>query len=526
MFAPNRLLRLAAIVVAAVFTAPLVFIVYRNVLLGADFGEIFTTSRTWHPFLRSIGLGVSVAAASAVVGTTLAWLTIRTDVPGAAFWRVLSPLPLVFPSFVGATALISAFAKGGILDRLVEPFGFELPELAGFWAALAVLTLFTYPYVFLPVAARLRRMPASLEESARLLGRSPGQVFRTIVVPQIWTSILAGSLLVFLYTISDFGAVQLLRYDTMTRVIWSNGLSNQPLFMALSLLLAITAITAVTLESRSLRSATVFPDSAKRSGLLIKLQRSRWLAAGGLGLFFLLALVGPVVSLADWVLQGIRSGRTRGALAISTDGLWGAIGSTVMVSLAAAALTVIVVLPISYLSARHRGKLSSITSAAVVVGFALPGIVLGLAMVWWFSRNDLLNPFYQTLPLLLLGYMVRFGAQASLTSEAAVAAVPGRVEDAARMLGAGRIRRFFTVELPIIVPGLLASAGLVLLSTMKELPVTLTLRPNNFDTLATRIWASMDNVSFAKAGLESLVLLAVSAVLTWFLVLRRSDATS
>jgi len=106
----------------------------------------------------------------------------------------------------------------------------------------------------------------------------------------------------------------------------------------------------------------------------------------------------------------------------------------------------------------------------------------------------------------------------------AVAAVPSRLDDAARTLGAGRLRRLRTVDLPLATPGLLAGAGLVLLSTMKELPATLLLAPPGFETLATRIWNATEDAFLADASLAALALLLLSGVLTWFLVVRRGDA--
>jgi iron(III) transport system permease protein len=164
-----------------------------------------------------------------------------------------------------------------------------------------------------------------------------------------------------------------------------------------------------------------------------------------------------------------------------------------------------------------------VANAFVIGGFALPGLVTALALVFWVLSNDVLAGLYQTFPLLILAYVVHFGAQGSRASQVAVGAVSQRLDDAGRMLGAGRMRRFFSIELPLMLPGLGAAAGLVLLSTMKELPATLFLAPTGFRTLATEIWFSMETVSYAQAGLESMVLLAVSAVLTWLLVIRSAD---
>ena len=189
-----------------------------------------------------------MAAASAVLGTALAWLVARTDLPGRRTARLLLPLPLVMPSFIAAFALLAAFAPGGLLEGLLEPLGVEVPAVEGFWGALYVLTLFTYPYVYLPVVARLGQLPASLEESARLLGRGPAAVFRTVVAPQAAGAVWAGTLLVFLYTISDFGAVQLLRYETLTSSIYASRVFDRAGALAQSLLLGLLAVAVVAAE--------------------------------------------------------------------------------------------------------------------------------------------------------------------------------------------------------------------------------------------------------------------------------------
>jgi iron(III) transport system permease protein len=516
---PPRSLVWGAVLIGVLFVSPVGYLLYQNIRLGSDLPEIWRDG-TFGPLRRSLLLATSVAVSTAVVGTALAWRIVRTDTAGNRLWSILAPLPLVFPSFVGATALISGFARGGFLERVLGPVGVDrLPELQGFSGAWLVLTLFTYPYVYLPVAARLRRSSGSAEDGARMLGRSPASVFLTIVMPQLRGSISAGALLVFLYTISDFGAVQLLRYDTLTRAIYSNGIASPPTFYALALLTATVALIVVAIERLMVRRdppapAHVRQPSRPRAG------RARWVSGAAMALFFSIALLGPAASLGFWVVRGARSSRQGGATALDSEGLGRAIINTVGVSVAAALVTVIVVLPIAYLTGRYRSRIGDATHALVVSGFALPGIVVALAFVFWVLRTPMLGGLYQTIPLLILSYVVRFGSQATRAASTAVTGISPRLDDAARTLGAGRWRRFATVDLPLMAPGLAAAVGLVLLSTMKELPATLFLRPSGFDTLTTRIWSSMEVLSYAQAGLDALVLLVVSALLTWVLVIR------
>ena len=149
-------------VVACLFATPLAYLAVRGLTEGGTLAA-WTSPATLGPLARTLALGVSVAGASAVLGTALAWLVARTDLPGRRVAGLLLPLPLVMPSFIAAFALLAAFAPGGLLAGLLEPLGVgRLPALEGFWGALYVLTLFTYPCVYLPAAARLGQLPAAL----------------------------------------------------------------------------------------------------------------------------------------------------------------------------------------------------------------------------------------------------------------------------------------------------------------------------------------------------------------------------
>jgi iron(III) transport system permease protein len=514
--------------VACLFATPLAYLAVRGLGEAGAVVAAWASAATLGPLARTLLLGVSVAAAAAVLGTALAWLVARTDLPGRRLARLLLPLPLVMPSFIAAFALLAAFAPGGLLAGPLEPLGVErLPAFEGFWGALYVLTLFTYPYVYLPVAARLGQLPASLEESARLLGRGPAAVFRTVVAPQTAGAVLAGTLLVFLYTISDFGAVQLLRYETLTSSIYASRVFDRTAALAQSLLLGLLAVAVVAAE-RSATGGGGPPGRLATGRRSLRVPLGPWrapamaLVAGVVGL----ALVAPVGVLAFWAVRGLLAGSTRpGALVADAGALAVPAGHTAALAVVAALVAVAAVLPLAYLPVRHPSRLAGGANAVVVGGFALPGLVVALALAFWTLQAPWpLAALYQTQALLVFAYLVHFGSQALRAGQVAVAAVPGRLDDAARTLGAGRLRRLRTVELPLAAPGLLAGAGLVLLSTMKELPATLLLAPPGFETLATRIWNATEDAFLADASLAALALLLLSGVLTWFLVVRRGDA--
>ncbi len=513
---------MAAVVVATLFAIPGGYVVWRVLAAGTDQVGLLASARTLEPLWRTVQLAVLVSGAAAVVGTVLAWLTTRTDLPAAGFWRIATPLPLVYPSFVGASALQSGLTPGGIVHDLAGLVGLDLDlRLHGLFGAWLVLTLFTYPYVYLPVAARLSTLPTSLEENARLLGDRPVQVFRRIVLPQAGSAIAAGSLLVFLYTVSDFGAVHLMRFETLTQTIFRTRLFDQERSFAMALVLLVLALLVVSAERTVARRGARNQVVGDRPALRVSL--GRWTApsvaacAAVLGL----ALVSPAVSLADWGLSGWL-GERGGGLRLEPVDLAGPAWNTVWISVVTALLAVAAVLPVAYLLARHRTRLGAAINGVVVAGFAIPGLVVALSLIFWTLHASPFGFLVGTLPVLVFAYVVHFGAQAVRTAQVAVSTVPRRMEDAARLLGAGRFRRLTTVELPLMAPSLAAGGGLVMLSTMKELPATLLVSPIGFRTLAVEIWDTYEASYIPEAALLALALVGISAVMTWLLVVRRA----
>ena len=509
---PGSLLVVALL--GLLFLFPIGYLAWGTLSLGGDLWATVASLRTLKPLRNSLLIATATAGSCMVLGTTLAWLVARTDLPGRPFWRVVLPLPLVIPSFVGATALLSAFGRGGLV-----PF---LPRIEGFWGAFIVLTLLSYPYVYLPVLARLTTTVPTLEEAARLLGSRPLRTTIRVVLPHIRETVAAGTMLVFLYGLSDFGAVALMRYDTITRAIFSARLFDRATSLTLGLVLAVLALIVAAIE----RAAT--PDRRPARGIgreqvRYPLHRSAApavaLATGAFGL----ALAAPIGVFLLWVIRGSTT------VGVGYSGIGDGLGfllppllNSAIASVAAGVCAVAVTLPVAYAAARRRNWLSGAAAASVTSVFALPGLVVALAMVFWaIKAPGPLAAVYQTFPLLVLAYVLHFGAQSMRASQAAIADVPGRYEDAARTLGVAARRRFFTIDLPLVMPGLVTGGGLVLLSTLKELPATLLLAPIGFETLATRIWNAAEDGFFAEVGITSLVLILLSGILTWMFVLRR-----
>lgn len=508
---------LAGLVVTGVMVIPLVYLIVRAAEADASSWDLILRSRTVWLALRSIGLAAAVTLAGIAIGLPLAWLTTRTDLPARRVWAVLVALPLVIPSYVGAFALIATLGPRGMLQSILEgPLGVQrLPDIGGFPGAFFALTLFTYPYVFLMVSSGMKGLDPAAEDAARSLGRDPWQTFRQVTLPMLKPSIAAGGLLVALYTLHDFGAVSLMRFPAFTQGIYLQykGAFDRTPAAILSLLLVAIAVGVLILERRARGRARYFRSGAgsKRPVRPVSLGRWRWPALLFCGGVTFAALVMPLAVILFWLFRGMARGEELGIA-------WSAAGGSVLVSLAGALIAVIAGIPIAILSARHPGKLSAATERMAFIGYALPGIVVALAMV--FLATNVVPVIYQSIPLVVLAYVVLFLPQASEPLRNSLLQLGPRLEEAGRALGQRRVRVFLKVTAPLISRGAVAGAALVFLTAMKELPATLLLRPTGFETLATRLWTGAAAGQYSKAAPPALLLIVLCALPLYILVRR------
>jgi iron(III) transport system permease protein len=515
-YRPPLFVWLPASLVALLVLLPPVYLGVRTFTAYEAAWELLANTRTLAIVGRSLLLVILVTTVSAVLGVSLAWLTVRTDLPLRRVFAVATALPLVIPSYVFAMLVVVALGPRGMLQGWLEPLGVDrLPEIFGLPGAVLSLSLLSYPYVLLPVRAALHGVDPAMEEAARGLGRGAMATFATVTLPLIRPAVVAGGLLAALYTLSDFGVVSLLRYQTFT---WAIFIQYQTAFdrtaaAGLSLTLVGLAVSLLVLESRTRGRAVhyrVTPGMARRR-IPISLGRWRWPALLYVATVCGVALLAPLGILLFWVVRGVSAGEP---LAL----LWSNTLSSVTISMGAAALTALAGIPIAVLVVRFPSRVASALSRLTFVGFALPGVAVALAFV--FFATAVLPIVYQTALLLLLAYLVLFLPASVGAIESSLRQLSPRLEEAARGLGRTPAQAFRSVTAPLLMRGILAGATLVFLLVMKELPATLILSPLGFQTLATSVWGAASEAFFARAAMPALMLVLTASVPMAFLVTR------
>ncbi|QHS17474.1 iron ABC transporter permease [haloarchaeon 3A1-DGR] len=509
----SRGLALLCAGIALAFVLPLSWLVIEAVTVDPErTRELLFRWRTAEILLNSLLLMGGVTALSILIGVPLAYLTTRTDLPFRRFFTVAVALPLVVPSYVGAFSFVSAFGPQGEFHDLLAPLGIErLPEIYGLHGAIVLITLYTYPYVYLTTRASLLSLDTTLIEAARTLDHTRWEAFRRVTLPHIRPATAAGALLAALYAISDFGTPAIMRVSVFTQQIYVEyNAFGQEYAAMLSLQLLAVVLVVLALEQRIRSNRSVEGGTGGRSGTPVSLGAWRWPATLLPVGVVTLALVVPVWILGLWL---VRADAGRPSLAFE----WSFALNSATVALAAAVVAVLAALPIAYFAARDTSPLAAVTERTTYVGFAVPGIVLALALVYFGAGYEALEiPYapriYQTIPLLVFAYVIRFTPQAVGTLRSGVLQVDPTIVEAARTLGETPGGAFRRVTLRLIAPSVTAGAALVFLTTMKELPVTLILRPTGFETIVIQIWRAQKAAYFQYAAVPALLLLAISGL--------------
>ncbi len=501
-------LSLTALAVAGLICLPLFYVIY--LALSADPG---VWSRLWNTripelFVNTIALALGVSLGTLVLGVSLAWLLVRFDFPGRKVWEWALVLPLAMPTYVLAYVYTYLLGMGGPIERAWQAWAgpdaqiFSPHSYAG---ATLVMTLDTFPFVYLLTRSALLNCNVSFEEVARACGISRVRTFFRVTLPMMRPSIVAGLSLVVLYVVSDFGAVSLLRYQTFTYAVYQQitGRYDHSAASVLSLLLVFSALIFLVTE-RWFRHRSRYYQTTGRFRLAPRHRPGplgTTLILGYVLVVFLAAFGGPALLLGQWSVGAVTQG-------LVDSRFLGFAWNSVLLSGSAATLAVIIGTPLVYLATRWPSRVNVLCLQAAYTGYVMPGPVGALALLLLCSQ---LTPFWMgTSAILIVAYIVHFLPAGLQTMEPALQQITPNLEEAARSLGFGPLRFLRTITLPLVRSGFVAAWVLMFLQSMKELPATLLLRPVGFDTLAVRVWLEASEEYYQLAAPSALLIVVMT----------------
>lgn len=507
----------------------------------ANYGYVLAKEATWVAVRNTVYVSVASTALAVVLGVAAAWLVAYTDVRAKKAMQPLMVLPFILPPYVVTLAWAESFGPNGLGGRFLAMFGLQAEvSFYNLNGISFVLGLIHYPIVYLLTVSVLRRIPREMEQAARAHGAGRVTALRKVTLVAALPGIAGGALLAFLTALDNFGVPAFLGIPAGITVLSTDiyqqiaGFGPSAFYRAaaLSVLLGAIAVLGTVMQAlvvrRSRASELSYVDRAPR----VHLRRARPFVEAVTWCFLVGTLAVPVASIVLSSLSkalGVQVGLHTATLdnfrqlVLESDDMRGAMLTSGKLGISTALICVVVGTVIAYLRVRRPGVLTKVLDSAVALPYALPGIVMALAIIFaWVQPLPGWYPgIYNTWVIILVGYVTRFTFYQVRSSAASLAQLDPAVEEAARASGAGPVTVWRRVILPLIASGVTAGAVLVLLKAMSELTVSSILYSAGAKTVGVVIF-SFQQAGYANlaTAASTLVLLAYAAVGLALLVAR------
>ena len=480
----------------------------------------------WSFVKTSLILIASTAFSTILIGLSLAWLIAQYQFPFRRFLKWALILPLSIPPFIGAYTYHGIVNYTGVIQTtLRERFGMDLNpahfDIMNLPGAIFIYTMFLYPYIYTITLVFLSQQSASLIESTRLLGKGPWRTFFQVVVPISRVSIIAGASLVVLEVLNDYGVVKYYGIQTFTTAIFQTWFGLGDIESSIKLAASLMGIVIlVLLVEKILRGRRQYSYSSTKVRPLPRIQLTGWKAFAAAGYGFVILALGffiPVAQLVDWTVL------TFGTIPMGEFLTY--VKNSIFVAGTSATLIILFALIIGNFARLIKGRAAKLLPKLTVLGYSIPGAVIAVAVVTAFiTLDELLAPLYGmiglsttlvlsvSILLLITAYIIRFFAIGYNSIETGYDKIGTDFRDASRMLGVGLTKTFFKVDLPMMRGAIISGFILVFIDVMKEIPLTLILRPFNFDTLSTKAFQYASDEKIMEASQASLLIIGVSAL--------------
>ena len=473
---------------------------------------------------NTIILLIGVSVGSLVLGCSLAWLTSAYRFPGSKLFGWLLIAPLAMPTYVLGFVTLSVLGFTGPIQgwcRAQICAEAWFPDIRSMGGAIVVFTMVLYPYVYLLARAALRDQAGGAYSVARSLGAGPVEAARRVVLPQLRPAIAAGTAIVMMETLTDFATVQYFDVNTISVGvfrIWRHTFDRDAASEFATLVLAF-ALVVIGLE-RVLRGRARFGEAGgKAAGIMPRALHGGRAAAATIACTSALA-VGFFLPTAQLIVWAIQRAGSDNATPV-TERFWEFLQNSLLLAGVTATVCVVVAVVVAN-AARFGNRSTSLATRLTSVGYAVPGPVVAMGVVLALAAiNEALGSVGLGLPgvvatgsfiALVYAYSVRFVAPAISSVESGLAQIPMEMTASARSLGLRPARIVARIHLPLAKTSLLTGAVLVIVDSVKELPIVLLLRPFGLDTLSVWTYNLATESRFEQAALPALAIVAVTLI--------------
>jgi iron(III) transport system permease protein len=510
---------ITALALVAVLTVPLAVVAVGALGPAGEAWSHVATTLLPEYLLHTAVLAAGAGTVALVFGVGTAWLVSMCDFPLRGFFHWALVLPLAVPAYMAAYSYAGMLDVTGPVQRVVRWLTGAGPDTFMYWNVMRIEVLalifgvVLYPYVFLLTRSLFEGRSGRALEAARILGRGPWSVFLRVGLPLARPAVIAGLALVLMEVLNDYGAVAYFGVTTFTTGIFRSWFAMGDLDTAirLSAILMLVVLVVLGLERWQRGSARYEETGGGRP--VTRYRLGGWAAAGAIAFSALPLLIGFVLPVAQLGLWAVRTAPD----VVDWSFLRMALNSFALAS-GAALIAVAVAVVLAYAGRIDRTPFTAAAAKLAMLGYSIPGAVIAVGVLVAVLGVDRLLTGGTALVLtgglvaLVFAYVVRFMAVAYLSVEAGFTRTGTNLGSASRTLGVSPLRTLFRIELPLLKRALLAAGVLVFVDVLKELPLTLILRPFNFDTLATRAFELASIEQVAQSAPAALLVIGAAGV--------------
>ena len=507
------------IVAVSLFLAIPVFSILISLFRGnGEMWEHITTYFLFDYIKNSIILIFGTGLLTFTIGTSSAWIISRYTFKYKKIIEWLLFMPLAIPSYIVAYTYVGLIGNGGTFIEIFRDFGFSVirVEMMNIYGLIWVLSFSLYPYVYAGTKTIFQSYPSQLKHTASLLGVSNKKYFFSVALPLASPAIIGGLFLVFMEVLNDYGAAKYYGVSTFTTGIFRTWTALEDLQSSIYLsailviLVFILVLIVKWLRGRRSYNLTQTNTNQKSTDNRVKISRLKKILYLGILLIpILFGFIMPLIQLVIWGIQTFDSMFNNDLIILGLESL--------SLGLSTALLVVFLACLLIYLSKWNYLKRFNIFSKIATLGYVIPGAIIGVGIIRTSkSLTDLFSfqfdfeighLVYNSILVLIYAYLFRFIAVAYNSIEGNTLKIGNNLSESSYLLGYGKIKTFFKIDFPLLRNALISSFILVLIDVMKELPLTLILKPYNLSTLAVRAYEYAEDERVAEAALPALFLI-------------------